>query len=143
MITVSSANRKNTKRLLLVEDMILNRAFIRNWLEHQFSNRLDIVDAANGKEALDRYQEALDNHMPFDVVLMDISMPIMDGFACLQEMIKLYGKNRPPTIAITTGAEQENPAGEDGPNFDGWWDKCNQASFLKGMGDLMKSFDAQ
>ena len=116
---------------------------MKNWLGHHFSNCLNIVDATNGQEALDRYQEGLDNQTPIDVILMDISMPVMDGFQCLERMVQLYGAERPPTIAITTGAVQQNPAGDDGLEFDGWWDKCDQVSFLKSMDDLMGSLDAR
>ena len=33
----------------------------------------------------------------------------------------------------------ENSTGDNGLKFDGWWDKCDQVSFLKSMDDLMKS----
>ena len=75
---------------------------MRNWLEHHYSNCLNIIDATNGQEALDRYQENINLQTPIDIILMDISMPVMDGFQCLEKMAILYGvTDRPPTIAIT------------------------------------------
>jgi CheY-like chemotaxis protein len=68
---------------------------------------------------------------------MDISMPIMDGFACLEEMTSLYGCQRPPTIAITTGVMYENPAVGTDAKFDQWWDKTDQSALLFGIKALM------
>jgi CheY-like chemotaxis protein len=128
-------------KLLLVEDMLLNRAFIRLWMLHEFSE-LRIVDASNGKEALEQLQIAAEAGTPFDMVLMDISMPVMDGFACLEEMTIMYDgeQNRPPTIAITTGTRQRKPG--TGAKFDQWWDKTDQSAMLSGMKELMCSIDA-
>ena len=122
-------------KLLLVEDVSLNRALIRLWLLHEFVD-LHIVDASNGKEALEELQKATGAGAPFDIVLMDISMPIMDGFTCLEEMTKLYGKNRPPTIAISTGVMYKHQSSA-GAEFDQWWDKTDQSVLLSGMKALM------
>jgi len=128
-------------KLLLVEDMLLNRAFIRLWMLHEFSE-LRIVDASNGKEALEQLQIAAEAGTPFDMVLMDISMPVMDGFDCLEEMTIMYDgeKNRPPTIAITTGTRQRKSG--TGAKFDQWWDKTDQSAMLSGMKELMRSIEA-
>jgi CheY-like chemotaxis protein len=130
-------------KMLLVEDVSINRALIRLWLLHEFSG-LHIVDASNGKEALEELQSAKNDGAPFDIVLMDISMPIMDGFACLEEMTELYGDQRPPTIAISTGITHENPAREPGTGakFDQWWDKTDENALLGGMKKLMQSMQS-
>ena len=117
-------------KLLLVDDVSLNREIIRVWLLQEFTD-LVIVDASNGKEALDELQKA-----SFDIVLMDISMPVMDGFACLEEMTILYGKNRPPTIAISAGVMGQPKSGT-GAKFDQWWDKTDQSFLVSGMKALM------
>jgi len=139
--TATTTTTRGKYRLLLVEDMPLNRALIRLWLLHEFPN-LHVVDASNGKEALKELNMACQAEAPFDIVLMDISMPVMDGFSCLDEMTLLYGNNRPPTIAITTGVMYENPArkqlgGTAGAKFDQWWDKTDQSALMRGMKALM------
>ena len=123
-------------KLLLVEDMVLNRNLIRLWLLHEFPD-LDIADASNGKEALVQLKQATKSGHPFDIVLLDISMPIMGGFECLEEMTVFYGEQRPPTIAITTGGVYVPARKTPSATFDQWWDKTDQKALLRGMKALM------
>jgi two-component system, cell cycle response regulator DivK len=58
--------------VLIVEDYPLARAMYRVTLEH---SGFDVVEAADGFEALERVREI----MP-DLILMDLSMPLMDGW---------------------------------------------------------------
>ncbi len=127
-------------KVLLVEDVSVNRALIRMWLLREFPF-LHIVDASNGKDALQQLQRAEDDEQPFQIVLMDISMPVMDGFTCLDEMNKMYGDHMPTTIAISTGIHLENPTRRrgEGPNFDQCWDKTDESALLCGMKSLVQS----
>ncbi len=59
------------KRILLVDDNDVNRSVVRAFLS---PHQTDITEAANGLEALKRLSEA-----QFDLVLLDIHMPVMDG----------------------------------------------------------------
>jgi len=65
---------RSTLRVLLAEDNPVNVKLARRLLEKRGH---DVVVAANGQEALD----LLRSDGPFDVVLMDVQMPVMDGFA--------------------------------------------------------------
>ena len=66
-------------RILLVEDNKINvmvaQKFLRKW-------NLEVDVAYNGKEAL----EMLDNCRDYQVVLMDLNMPVMDGYAATQQV---------------------------------------------------------
>ena len=76
--------------LLLVEDHKMNQLVARKTLEKQWKN-IKITIANNGKEAID----ILNSQKDFDVILMDIQMPIMDGYETTQ-----YIRNEmPPEIA--------------------------------------------
>jgi CheY-like chemotaxis protein len=57
--------------------------------------------AGNGIEVL----QAL-ARQPFDVVLMDVQMPEMDGFATTAEILRRYGSERPRIVAMTANALQ-------------------------------------
>jgi PAS domain S-box-containing protein len=82
-------------RILLVEDNLANCAFSESLLQ-KIGHEVDV--AANGRECL----LALDNGV-FDVVLMDIQMPSLNGEEALQEirMREGEGTNHQPVIALT------------------------------------------
>ncbi|MBL7814973.1 MAG: response regulator [Saprospiraceae bacterium] len=86
-------------RLLLVEDHKMNQIVARKTLERQFDN-IAIKIAENGKECLDILREG----EVFDIILMDIQMPIMDG----TETIAFIRENMPelktPVLAMTAHA---------------------------------------
>jgi PAS domain S-box-containing protein len=61
-------------RILLVEDNMLNQEVALRWLELTGAR---IQVAHNGREALDLFHA---RNEPFDLILMDLQMPVMDGF---------------------------------------------------------------
>ncbi|MBT5055204.1 MAG: response regulator [Gemmatimonadetes bacterium] len=88
-------------RVLLAEDNALNRRVARALLA---SDQHEIVEAENGRIAVAAYHE-----QPFDLVLMDIQMPEMDGFdatAALRAYEQEQGSPRVPIIALTAHAMQ-------------------------------------
>lgn len=70
-------------RVLLVDDNDINLRLLQT-----FSKRLGIPSepAKNGLEALDTYKAAWDSPEPFQYVLLDLSMPVMDGFEACREI---------------------------------------------------------
>lgn len=62
-------------RVLIVEDHLMNQVVVKKTLQQQWS-QIEIVIANNGKEAIDH----LEQEAPFDIILMDLQMPVMDGF---------------------------------------------------------------
>ena len=83
-------------RVLLVEDDRINQAVILTMLE---SVGVIIDLAENGQKALDKVQKN-----PYDMILMDCMMPVMDGFTATREIVKIFGENHPPIIALTANA---------------------------------------
>jgi two-component system chemotaxis response regulator CheY len=57
---------------------------------------LSFVEATNGAEALQLLGES-----SFDLILLDLNMPVMDGFGFLERLAE-RGETRPPIIVITT-----------------------------------------
>jgi hypothetical protein len=89
------------KRILIVDDDIRNVFVMTSALENHDA---DIVEAFNGKEAL----EALEEGEPFDLVLMDIMMPIMNGFETIENIRKQEKWKDLPIIAVTAKALDED-----------------------------------
>lgn len=82
------------KKILLVDDDMRNTFALSKSLRYR---GLNIVMAANGKTAI----ETLKNQPDIDLVLMDIMMPIMDGYTAMQEIRKNPAWQDLPMIALT------------------------------------------
>lgn len=84
-------------RILIVDDnyvnVILARELINNILD-----QAEIHTAANGKSAVDKFQEV----QP-DLVLMDVQMPILNGYQATQAIRESERNGRTPIIALTAG----------------------------------------
>jgi two-component system NtrC family sensor kinase len=81
-------------RVLLVEDDAVQRERMRGWLE---GPQWAVREAANGREALDRLQQGKP-----DVILLDLMMPEMDGFAVVAALQKESDWRDIPVIVITS-----------------------------------------
>ncbi|MDK2126589.1 PAS domain S-box protein [Parachitinimonas caeni] len=98
------ANRLDGARLLLVEDNTVNQAVACGILR-QAGAHVDV--AGDGQQALDRLRETPDG---WDIVLMDVQMPVMDGFTATRLIRSELKLNHLPIIAMTAGvlpAERE------------------------------------
>ena len=84
---------KNISRILVVDDDSAGRRLTRATLAKA---GFTVVEAANGRLAL----EVMTTGLP-DLVLMDVSMPEMDGFTACAELRKLPGGTRVPVIMMT------------------------------------------
>ncbi|MFK7951451.1 MAG: response regulator, partial [Ekhidna sp.] len=82
------------KRVLLVEDNQMNimvaGKFLKKW-------ELEVEVALNGKEGVEKVRDGV-----FDLVLMDLQMPVMDGYKATREIRKFDEKI--PIIALTASA---------------------------------------
>lgn len=66
------------KKILVAEDDPANRQLLREILG---ADGYQVIEAANGREALEKIAE-----MQPDLVLLDMQMPILDGFAVLRQL---------------------------------------------------------
>jgi signal transduction histidine kinase/FixJ family two-component response regulator len=91
------AVRLRGARVLLTDDNAINRQVVRLFLQPQGAL---LTEAANGQEALDRLAVE-----PFDLVLLDVHMPVMDGVAaisCIRASAEPW--RDVPVIALTADA---------------------------------------
>ncbi|HWI83001.1 response regulator [Ramlibacter sp.] len=89
------------RRILVVDDDVRNIFALTSALEQKGAQ---VLVARNGREALERL--AQDDNV--DLVLMDIMMPVMDGFAAMQEIRRNPKWQRLPIIAVTAKAMKED-----------------------------------
>ena len=89
-----SLNRRERRRILFVDDSTFFRGLLKPCLE---LNGYEVIEAADGQEALDR----LAGHA-VDVVLSDIDMPRMDGFQMAKKIRSMQEFVGLPMIALTS-----------------------------------------
>jgi len=101
--TLPAARGERRLRILLAEDNLTNRIVSVTRLE-MLGHRVDAV--TSGVEALNAVQSA-----PYDLVLMDVMMPVMDGLAATRAIRKLgEGFARLPIIALTANVFRHHQA---------------------------------
>jgi signal transduction histidine kinase/ActR/RegA family two-component response regulator len=83
-------------RVLLVEDNLVNQKVARLTLEQL---GCDVTLATNGREAVD----LAEGPIPFDLVLMDVNMPVMDGIEATLAIRRLDHRNAAVPIFAMTG----------------------------------------
>lgn len=82
--------------ILLVEDNEINQIVASQYLKNM---DLNVTIANNGKEAVEIIKQK-----EFDIILMDLQMPIMDGIEATKEIKKLKDRNNIPIVAMTAAA---------------------------------------
>jgi len=88
-------------RILLVEDNSINRMIAREILG---SVGARVECAVDGREAVEMLEAAGE---PYRIILMDIQMPVMDGYTASRLILERMGAQAPPIIAMTAHAMQE------------------------------------
>jgi CheY-like chemotaxis protein len=93
------------KKVLLVEDNEMNRQIACDLLE---DNGFEVFTAENGEEAVELVRQSVPGQ--YDIVLMDVQMPVMDGYAATRAIRVLPAgyQSRIPIIAMTANAFEED-----------------------------------
>lgn len=86
-----------TLSILLVDDTEDNRFLIKAYLKNINAK---VIEAANGEEALHEFKK-----IKFDLVFMDVQMPIMDGYAATRKIREYeFEQGLPPTVIVALSA---------------------------------------
>jgi len=112
-------------KVLLVEDVEDTRLFMRIELEEQ---GFIVLEAENGQVAVD----TATREKP-DVILMDLTLPLMDGFTATKLIRQNEALKNIPIIAITAHKEDDFRADAKASGFDAYVTKPIDVNWLKGL----------
>jgi signal transduction histidine kinase len=109
---ISAARRANANcmdthdlaTILVVDDNEAAIELARIMLVEQSKLRCRILSAKSGQEAIATIRDATGSASPVDLVLLDINMPVMDGFGVLIELGKTANLPHPPVIMCSTSS---------------------------------------
>lgn len=100
-------------KVLMVEDNMVNRVLAKQLLQRW---KIEVTEAEDGKQGL----EAMEGELSFDLVLMDLNMPVMNGFEAARAIRAKEGAywQEIPIIALTANVtvEAQEEARESGMN---------------------------
>jgi len=94
----------NKKRILVVDDHAPTRALVRTILEGEKYESFEIVEAATGTECL----KAMDKKGPFDLILLDVNLPDMDGYSVCRALRTVEEKI--PIVFVTAKGDMKDYA---------------------------------
>jgi CheY-like chemotaxis protein len=113
------------RKVLIVEDADDARYFMRLALEHL---GYLIIEAENGARAV----EVAQSERP-DIILMDLSLPILDGLAATEKIRAIEGLEGVPIIAVTAHQETDFREGAKAAGFDAYVTKPIDMDFLSDL----------
>ena len=95
-------------KILLAEDDFVTRKFMVNFLSKY--GECDVT--VDGMEAVDAFMMALEDEEPYDLVCLDIMMPVMDGYQALVAIRKLekeknISEEKAVKVIMTTALKEE------------------------------------
>jgi CheY-like chemotaxis protein len=117
-------------KILIAEDNAVNRELLRELLEMR---GYTVVEACDGDEAL----RMIEQTQP-DILLLDIGMPVLDGFAVVRKIRENPRLASLPVVAVTAYAMQGDRERILNSNFDGYLSKpVNSRSLAEELDRLL------
>jgi two-component system cell cycle response regulator DivK len=117
-------------KILIAEDNAVNRELLRELLETRGHT---VAEACDGMEALDQVEAA-----PPDMLLLDIGMPLLDGFAVVRKLRENPRFASLPVVAVTAYAMQGDREKIMNSGFDGYLSKpVNSTSLFQELDRLL------
>lgn len=110
------------KTVLCVDDSPTIRKLVKKALEPE---GYTIIEAENGKEALESAASS-----PVDFCLVDVNMPVMDGFAFVEELKKNPAYRDTPVVFLTTESSADKKQRGKDLGVRGWVVKPFEATAL-------------
>ena len=135
----AAPSRLGKRRVLLADDHPTNRKIVQLILSDP---GVDLVAVENGAEAVERFKAE-----PFDMVLMDMQMPVMDGLAAtraIRELERAGGSRQTPLIMLTANAMPEHVEAARNAGANRHLTKpITAAGLISAMGELFDAVSGQ
>jgi CheY-like chemotaxis protein len=119
--------------ILLAEDNALNRKLAVTLLTRMGHA---VTVAENGRIAVERAVAE-----PYDLILMDVQMPEMDGLDATRRIVDALGEGRPRIVALTANAMSEDRAATEAAGMDGYLAKPLRRDQLAAVLDEVSAAD--
>jgi CheY-like chemotaxis protein len=111
------------RTVLIAEDNAVNRELLRELLEIR---GYTVIETCNGEEALDQIEKV----QP-DILLLDLNMPVLDGFGTIERIRKNPRFRSLPVLAVTAYAMQGDREKILTAGFDGYLSKPINSTTLQ------------
>jgi two-component system sensor histidine kinase/response regulator len=125
MLTQSAAQRRFGGQVLLVEDNFVNQKVAVKFLERLGCT---VQVASNGAEGIAAYRK-----QRFDMILMDVQMPVMDGMTATRMIRALETDKHVPIIALTANAMSGDRERCEAAGMDGYLTKPIEVDRLRSL----------
>jgi len=123
------------KRVLVVDDHAPTRSLIRSILDAEKGDVFEVVEAGNGVECL----KAADSNGPFDLILLDVNLPDVDGFEVCRGLRRV--DPRVPIVFVTGKGELRDYASGRDAGGDSYLVKPIARASLRSIVGLFTSVD--
>ena len=120
------------KRILIADDKPNGRELVRTILEN---DGYEVYEAGDGQQALERAKQV---HP--DLVILDLHMPVLDGFGAVEALRKEAEFSRTPVMALTASAMMGDRERAIGAGFTGYCTKPIRLSVLRAEVARLLSF---
>ena len=121
------------KRVLVVDDHAATRTLVRAILEGEKTEKFEVVEATNGLECLIKYE----TEGPFDLILLDINMPEMDGYETCKHLREKGAVL--PIIFVTANKDMKDYTAGRGAGGDSYLVKPVARAALRSVVNLFTS----
>ena len=123
------------KRVLVVDDHAPTVALVRAILDAEKHTQYEVVEAASGTECL----MAVEKKGPFDLILLDVKLPDMDGFSVCQALRRV--ETRVPIVFVTGQGDLKDFAAGREAGGDSYLVKPISRNALKAIVGLLTNID--
>ena len=123
------------KKVLVVDDHAPTRTLIRTILEAEKYENFELVEAATGTDCL----KAVDKQGPFDLILLDVSLPDMDGYSVCRALRTVESKV--PIVFVTAKGDIKDYAAGRAAGADSYLVKPIARASLRSIVGLFTSIE--